>query len=204
MKHKLDFNLLPKMDYAGILTTLDPEIEKKFNTIGKLPETLNRARGALMLFYGAKGHSESWRDEAYIRAGLNEFYSINESLKHEHKTAGLPGNALEIYHTSNPLLHLMLLMRHVNVHIQSSPATRYETTVIAHIDEPKEYTFTIAVIKNISIDQLLLKREVKKNYDIDQLNNAIDWLKKNQKVFGVREVFKKGTEVYCWELLSKY
>lgn len=125
MAHTLDLTLLPEMDSSGILTTLDPKIEERFNSIGKLPETLNRARGSLMLFYQAKGHNESWRDEAYIRSGLNEFYSINESLKHEHKIAGLPGNALQIQHSSNPLLHLMLLMRHVNVHTQLCPATRY-------------------------------------------------------------------------------
>jgi len=204
MAHTLDLNLMPGMDSSGILTTLDHKIEERFNTIGKLPETLNRARGSLMLFYQAKGHSESWRDEAYIRSGLNEFYSINESLKYEHKIAGFPGNALQIQHSSNPLLHLMLLMRHVNVHTQLCPATRYETTVIVNIDEPKECTLTVAIIKDISIDQLLVKREVEKNYDISQLNEVIDWFKKSQNVFGAREVFRRGTEAYCWEFLANY
>jgi len=204
MAHTLDLTLLPEINTSGILTTLDPKIEERFNTTGKLPETLNRARGSLMLFYQAKGDNESWRDEAYIRSGLNEFYSINESLKHEHKIAGLPGNALQIQHSANPLLHLMLLMRHVNVHTQSWPATKHETTVIANIDEPKEYTLTVAIIKDVSIDQLLVKREVKKNYDLSQLNEAIDWFKKNQNVFGAREIFKRGTEAYCWEFLANY
>ncbi len=204
MTHKLDFSLLPDMSYSRILTTLDPKIEEKFSTIGKLPETLNRARGALMLFYEAKGHSESWRDETYIRSGLNEFYSINESLKYEHKIAGFPRDAILIQHTSNPLLHLMLLMRHVNVHTQLCPATRYETNVIVSIGEPKEYTLTVAIIKDVSIDQFLVKREVKKDYDINQLNEVVDWFKINQNAFGAREVFRRGVEAYCLEFLSNY
>lgn len=206
MKYTLDFSLLPELDYAGILTTLNEDIEAMFLKIGVLQETLNRAKGALMLFSKAfHANGEAWKDEAYIRAGLNEFYSIEQALIREHKLAKLPGPPLEINISSNPLLHLMRLMRNLDVHTESAPLINYDTTVTIHFnDPPKEWTYTTVIIKDLTIDRLCQKRGVKKNYEIDQLDKVVQWFLENQKNFGVSQVFRKGTEAYCLEFLSRY
>jgi len=206
MKYSLDFSLLPELNSTGILTTLDADIEAMFVRIGVFPETLNRARGALMLFSKTFGaHDESWRDEAYIRAGLNEFYSIEQVLKREHKIANLPGSSLEIYNSLNPLLHLMRLMRHLDVHTESFPVIGYDTKVTVHFnDPPQEWTYRTAIIKDLSADRLRKIRDVKQKYDDAKLDRVVEWFLEKQKVFGVCEVFMKGTEAYCLQLISRY
>ena len=72
-----------------------------------------------MLFCNAHGHEDAWRDEAYIRSGLNEFYSMSDALAREHKAARLAGKASRLQDSRSPLIHLMLLMRHLNVHAQT-------------------------------------------------------------------------------------
>lgn len=193
------------MKSVGILSRLDPEIEARFDEIRVLSETRNRARGALMLFCDAHGREDAWRDEAYIRGGLNEFYSIGDAVAREHRTARFAGKARKPEDSRNPLIHLMLLLRHVNVHTQTCSVARHQTTVMSHLGEPHEYTYTAAVISNLSVDQLLgRRREAARSYERADLERAVAWFVEKQKVFGVHEVFIEGTELYCHELLRNY
>src|ERR1700686_4308158 len=117
------------MDSTSIFTTLDQDLDEQFEDVGTLSEIQNRARGALMLFYNATGHPDTWRDEAFIRAGLNEFYAIGEVVVREHRVSGDSVTPKAIEESQNPLLHLMLLLRHITVHTQTCIITRHEATV---------------------------------------------------------------------------
>jgi len=190
----------------GILTTLAAEVEERFDIVGLFNETRDRARGALMLFCGAHGHDDAWRDEAYIRAGLNEFYSIGDAFAREHRVARLAGEPRKILESRNPLIHLMLLMRHVSVHTQTCTVAHHKATVISHLgEESHEITYPAAIISDLSVDHLLLqRREAKRKYDRGELARIVSWFCEKQMVFGAHEVFTEGTELLCQELLSNY
>jgi hypothetical protein len=201
MKTQLDFRQLPSVTSTSILEGLDRDIERE---IQHLPETLDRARGAAVLFHCASAQNESWRDEAFIRAGLADFKSMEESLSRDLREADNGREPHRFRASRNPLVHLMCLLRDVNIHASRSKTDITETTVVSTLGEPHRYTYKVSLIINLSPEQLLAKREVRRRYDKANLRRMVTWFEENQCKFGAPDLLVRGVECFCSELLEIY
>lgn len=63
----------------------------------------------------ASKQSEPWRAAAFLRAALAEFCSIEEMQELDRGK----GPHFAVTASPNPLLHLLKLMRHMNIHVKS-------------------------------------------------------------------------------------
>jgi len=205
LKHDLNFDLLPAIDACDIFVRLAKDVDDGFQYRTHLAETYGRARGATLLFCNVSGEREAWEDEAYVRAGLCEFKSLESSARCEHKRASKPGKLPLIRDSRNPLLHLMLLLRHATVHTRTLVTSRHETTVVSKLGgEPHDHTYTTAILDGIDVDQLWARRETRRAYDRVQIESVAAWFLERQCVFGCHEVFGAGVDEYCRELLACY
>ncbi len=205
MRRTFDFSLLPPIDYQGMLIQLDKEVEQAFLEISQLQETYDRARAALMFFFLTNDKADRWRNDAYIRAGLNELYSMQDSVARAFKSSGMGRHSPKISDSRHPLVHIMYILRHINVHTVPLPSKIEETTVIYR---PKtvaeEMTYDIVVLSDITLEDLLKSKEVKDHYNRPDLVRACEWLMEKQRAFGIAEVFSKGVDAYCAEVISTY
>jgi len=205
MRRSFDFTLLPLIEYQGMLIQLDKGVEQAFQEIFQLQETYDRARAALMFFFGANNKAKAWRNDAYLRAGLNELYSMQDSVARAFKSSGIKKHSPKISDSRHPLVHVMYILRHINVHTVPLPSKVEETTVIFRPNtEAEERTYDIVILSDITLEDLLKSKEVKDHYDRPDLERACEWLMKKQRAFGIAEVFSKGVDAYCAEVISAY
>lgn len=204
MNLQLDFESLPEVVSTSILDGLDRDLERDMQGLGFMVETLDRARGAVALFDGASAQRERWRDEAHIRGGLAEFKSIDDSLVRDLRQAGDGRPAHKLRQSRNPLVHLMSLMRDVNIHASRSRTDTAETTVIPTFGEPRRHTYKVPLIINLSIQQLLSKREASRLYSEPDLRRVVKWFEDNQRKFGAPDLLARGVGCFCQELIELY
>jgi len=201
---QLDFALLPTVERASLLSGLDRSVESRMQALGFLSETLDRARGAAMLFHQAHGKLESWKNEAFIRGGLSEFASVFGALTRDLLLAGRPEAAHGETDSQNPLLHLMSLMRDIGIHLSAFEVSTHDTQVIFYAgDDEQEHTITTAIVSNLTVNLLLKKREAKKYNRLD-LERVVAWFNDKQKVFGAAHILVQGVGAYCEEIQARY
>jgi hypothetical protein len=204
-KVPLDFHLLPALDRATIFMRLSRRIEENMKGSIASGETLDRARAAAMFFRSASSESESWWNEAFLRAGLGEFVSMSSALSRDLEAAGSDKTPHRIQDSRNPLLHLMLILRNVNFHAHRNRVDNAEARFIFRDgDYEQEIDSHVVVIGDLNVEILAKKREVRKVYSQDDLCDVVEWFKSEQMAFGAGEIFATGVELYCHELLSRY
>ncbi len=101
------------MDGMDMFIRLDQGTEEKFAELGYMVETYERAEAALMFFFQTSEKDVRWRNDARLRAGLNEFYSLEAAVLRDVRTAKVAVVPPRLCESSNPLIHLMYLLRHV-------------------------------------------------------------------------------------------
>ena len=76
MMRKLDYSMLPSIKSMNLFSKFEDGVEGVLTENQPLPEVYERARASLMFFRSVNDDNENWLNSAYIRAGLNEFYSL--------------------------------------------------------------------------------------------------------------------------------
>ncbi len=199
----LNFATLPKMNGMPILIRLDDELETELKESNIFQEMYERSQAVLMFVCKANKEYEPWRNAAYLRAGLNEFYSLEDAAKRDCKINGQQGKPAMIRESNNPLVHLMYLLRHVNVHAQISNTRIHNTSVISNSGEnPEEIEWKAVILDKPTLEQVHRCNEAKKYYDPVELEQATKWVDENQYIFGIGEVFRRGVSAYCREILQ--
>ena len=199
----LEFDNLPSIDRHDIFIRLDRSIDQRFKELAFLTETYERAQSALMFFFQTQAEDATWRNDARLRAGLNEFYSMEDAARRDFRYAKVGITPSDIKDSRSPLVHLMYVLRHVNVHTRPVPTRIQSVTVISQLGETEhEYSYGAVMIDAVSIDDLYRCREVKDFYDTSDLQTALDWMLNEQQVFGVAEIFRAGIHIYSNELLN--
>jgi hypothetical protein len=198
----LEFENLPSIDSHDIFIRLDRSVDKRFQELGFLAETYERAQSALMFFFQTSDEDAPWRNDARIRAGLNEFYSMEDAARRDFRRAKVGVKPSDIKESRSPLVHLMYVLRHVNVHTRPVPTRIQNITVISQIGETHEFSYDAVIIDAVSVNDLHRCREVKDYYDISELQIALNWMLNKQQVFGVSEIFRAGVNIYSNELMS--
>lgn len=195
-KIKLNFDELPIIECSDIFIRFPPKSEKLFSLYPELSETHERANAALNFFcHCNKIHTNM--SDAYIRAGLNEFFCMEEALSRDLKKLPINITTINITNSRNPLLHYMRLLRNVNIHLIPMKTNKKEIAVTSTLGgESHEYTYHAAVLDKIKISDLSNSHSFKK-YNIQDITAIINWTYENQFIFGVSEILRRGLFIYC-------
>ena len=200
---KLDYTRLPAVDAMNLFSKFEDGVEGILTESQPLPEVYERARASLMFFRSVNDNNENWINSAYIRAGLNEFYSLEDAARRDFKALGQKNSAVEIKQSQNPLIHAMYLLRHSNVHATIASTEVNPTTVYTRSETGETaHKFGAVILDGKAQDYLQRSSEANKYYAPQDLIEMGLWIDKNQMEFGVREVFNHGLSAYCKELLG--
>ncbi|EIM65324.1 hypothetical protein [Desulfobacter postgatei] len=199
-KRKLDFSLLPQIDGMDIFIRLDGNLEDKFKNSSVFKETYERSQASIMFVCNANKEYENWRNSAYLRAGLNEFYSIEDAARRDFRKSNIGFKPPKISDSKNPLVHAMYMLRHVNVHADISKTDIHDTTVVSTLGEqPRNIDWKSVILAKPILSQLSLQ-EAAKFYENSDLKQITEWIEENQNIFGIGELFRRGLSAYCNEL----
>jgi len=205
MKKKLNYSLLPSIESMNLFQKFEDGVEGILTESHPLSEVYERARASLMFFWSVNDNNENWLNSAYIRAGLNEFYSLEDAARRDFKELGQKKSAVEIKQSGNPLVHAMYLLRHSNVHATVARTKLHPTTVYTRSDSGETaHNYSAVILDGNTQDYLQRSNEANNYYTPEDLTKMGLWIDNNQMVFGVREVFIRGLSAYCKELLSAF
>ena len=99
----------------------------------------------------------------------------------------------------------MRLMRNVNVHASTFNTSNHKSNVLMCWDDPPTpLTISVVIINNLSVDELLRKRDARRHYSRPDLVRIVDWFMEKQRVFGASHIFGEGVEALCREILLLY
>jgi hypothetical protein len=187
MTYTLDFNSLPgdkAFERRSILIGPPSELRTR---LASMPQTLERVEGAIMFAAQASKQSEPWRAAAFLRAALADFCSIEEMQELDRGK----GKHFKIESSANPLLHLLELMRHMNIHVKSVAVKPHQLNVSFKGLEDQMETF---IVSNLSAQDLASLRNGK-NYHSTDLNRCVDWFESRQTEWGAGDLVRMGTVI---------
>lgn len=196
MKVDLDFNCLPTddvFDERPILIGLNQELESRLRPF---PNVLNRARSAVQFAETASRNKEDWMVEADLRAALSDFCGIEEMIK----TDSQEKINFTIDRSKNPLIHLLELMRHLNVHVKSVSTKPHKIqAVFADIDTILDKK----VICYLNLEDFTSLRNGQR-YQASDLKEMLNWFDVKQMCWGAGYVIRVGTEALIEEICEFY
>jgi hypothetical protein len=150
----------------------------------EMPETLARLKSAI-LFAGVAGkQTELWRVSAYLRASLSDFCSVEEMQQTDHPSK----RTFKIEASPDPLLHLLELLRHLNVHVRGVESKSHSINV-----QFKEQSseMEIHVIADLVVQDLSGLRNGKR-YFREDLQRMLDWFNESQLYWGAGDIIVLG------------
>jgi len=102
-----------------------------------------------------------------------------------------------------PLVHFVRLLRHVNVHMQSSRLLEDRTTAIWPKVSPggldHEFEMVIWLIEDQCLRKVLELRDAGQ-YSKSDLHRMIDWFANAQKSWGAGDLIRRAAEAFGWEV----
>jgi hypothetical protein len=197
MMRVLDFSLLEDEsstpDYADeLISRLDP-----------MPETVARARSAAMFALQAEKQAEPWLAAAFIRAALAELCSMEEM-----QSVDRPGAMqLKIADQRNPLLHLLVLLRHLNIHVKATGVTSQHSSIlldglpICLNGQPLMWS-VLVVTELLSSDLAALNNG--RHYSGTDLDQCVAWFEGRQNSCGVGKLIAQGVAVFAMQLCGQH
>lgn len=176
MKTTLDFSLLPDdsaFEKRSMLIGLPVDLRARLQP---LLQTLERADSAVMFAAHAGKQSEPWRAAAYLRAGLADYCAMEEV-----QSIDAPSTvALKISASLNPVLHLLELLRHLNIHVKT--VTTREHKISAEL-EGQEFEMSTYVVTNLDAEDLAALRNGRR-YSLADLQRMVEWFALKQDHWG--------------------
>jgi hypothetical protein len=130
--------------------------------------------------------------KAYFRAALAEFVSLDDALK----ISGYPDvSVFSITKSSNPLFHIMKLLRDYNTHLGITPLEETEVVIALDSNKSKKFGVSAAIIDNLNFDDLKELRNAK-FYRDDDLCKLVKMFNEQQMKFGAGDLIIKGLIMY--------
>ncbi len=208
--NQLDFRLLPKLESASMFLSLDPLVERAMTS---LPETSARADAALRFcWYVSQGTDELHADEpratrlreAFFRACLTEYRSMDEVLPRDLATLRISTPALKIHELSNPLVHLMKELRNFEIHLASSALTSKTIKVVARWQNTDmEHESRVWVTEPLTVPKFNGLKNAS-YYCAADIEAMVDWFNNAQQEWGVHHLAFLAVRTYCDELVTHY
>lgn len=154
MKRILDFSLLPKDESFERRSVRIGPPEPLKARLAPMRQTLERVESAVWLAAQSSKQSESWRAAALLRASLADYCAIEEMQDLDQP--GVPH--FKIGTSQNPLLHLLELLRHLNIHVKTAEMAAHSiSTVWGNL----ESDMNVYVISNLDAHDLATLRNGK-------------------------------------------
>lgn len=189
MHNHLDFQNYTKMEHGHLII---PSPDEKYQ---KLPDIYDRLCAVIYFAsnIGSKSNrsmmSDKAHSEAMVRAALCEWVAIEDYISITHpEYKGIWFN--EHVH-SNPILHMLKLLRNFNVHIDSSHLEKEPMRVILLFDKDNQYDLEKTYISNVSVDSLEKLYGARKY--IPHLPKMVDIFNEQQREWGISELIIKCT-----------
>lgn len=179
--------------------SLPKEIEQALQT---LPSTTIRLTAALHFSLGIahKMDDESAayrRREAYMRAALAEFVSVEDVLEWEH-----PNDPYRIWLSSNPLLHIMRELRNLNIHLPTSQLST-RTISVRWGDNGDPFDMPIYVIEDLTADKFSQLKNAR-FYTPEQITQLIDWFNAFHAEWGIMDAIHQAVCYLATALIERY
>ncbi len=191
---KLDFKNHTHIDHGYLL------IPSPNKLLEKHPDIYDRFCGVIYLITKIDGNSDVHiasnlaKSMACTRSALSEFVSIVEYLKENYPK--LANHNYRIYSSTNPILHMIKLLRNYNIHLSESILSEKKMSVTTAIDPSIEHELTVKYISNLSAQELRKLRS-SKDYDDNCLSSMIECFNIEQHIFGVSTLLMKSALEYA-------
>lgn len=197
-QNQIDFSLLPPLECGSMFAALNPELDRKLQ---KYPATYDRARGSLTFSArmcnvpdSSDGTDVKLR-EAYCRASMGEFVSMEESIKYDDPN----GEHHKIVKSRNPLLHMMKQLRNLQFHILSKSLDNHEQDVVW---AGQQSTMRFWYVADIQIDEFNRLNDADRYSDEDK-EQMISWFNQSQREWGVNQLILEAVNAYAIEILTE-
>ena len=195
--YDLDFGLLPQIVRHRVFMNLPVSIDGPLSKL-KLPETLDRLRAANRFLAEVSATEKDWINRGYLRAGLNEFRSVDEALRWDlgHRSGHIPTKS------RNPLVHLLYRLRRLTVYVANAPTKERQVTATLRMgDATHQADIKILLIPDI---ESYVRQENLDAYRSEDITQLCKWFEDNQQVYGAPQVLETGVSLYCLELCDLY
>lgn len=173
--------------------TLDDGIASR---LVRLPAVRDRLQSSIYFAETAAKLQPEWAASAHLRAALAEFVSMGEV-----QTLDIPSAAnFETKHSLNPLVQLMTLLRHFNIH--TGTLNLQSHSVSAQWAGTNRQVQT-AIVRDLTLASLAAVRDTK-HFLPDDLKVMLDWFHVAQCHWGAGYVFRIGAEAFASELADHH
>lgn len=204
-KRNLNINLLSSYEAPGVFAKINPIIKSKLN---EFSETKERMEGCLAFCWHSSAQlphdSEDDVEDAksrqkYLRAELSEYASLEDAVVSDFESLGLK-RPRAMYTFPDPRLHIVRMLRHVNVHMKTSGILKKPRPAIwTSPNGPVEFNHVNYIVDNL--ESISKVRDAEK-YEADDLQHMIDWLELEQNEWGMPHLVFRTAELYVQEIFE--
>lgn len=193
----LDFSILA--DESSIPDYSDELISR----LEPMPETIARARSAAMFAQQAEKQATPWLAAAFVRAALAELCSMEEM-----QNVDKPGaTSVKIADQRNPLLHLLVLLRHLNVHVKAVSVTCESSPILLDglqiCFNGQPLMWSVLVVTDLSSSDLAALNNGK-HYSAKDLDECVAWFERRQQSCGVGKIIAQGIAAFAMQLCIQH
>jgi len=191
----MDFSLLPTESFFSgrpLLTPIDQTLDARLITLSSVRE---RAQSAVMFSEQAAKADENWT-AAYLRAALADMVSMEE-VQALDRPAHQP---LKVKDSKNPLVHLLALIRHLNIHVKSVMTSTQAVSASFH---DHNFEMNVHIVDNVNVGDLQALKNGR-HYSFSDLSCMLDWFRASQMHWGAGYVVRVGAEAYASEIATHH
>jgi hypothetical protein len=201
----LDFSQLPDVVLGRAVWSMPDDLRK---ALSDFPETAARCEASMWFAYKAAESTDQYsadtelpRREAFLRAALAEYSSMDDSLRWDCK------NVLRyrMFSSSNPLVHLVRLLRHVNIHLTKTTLQPeiIQATWIGAAPDNTDYSssFAIWTIPQLDSSRLATLQD-SKHYSAGDMDRVCAWFNLYQRTWGAPDLVWRAAECFAKEVIQ--
>jgi len=206
MRVRLDFTLLDRRNYREVFVVLPDEIK---NALEVLPETCARFEGAVRFCWYVSGttdvlHADEPKAtrmrEAFLRASLAEYVSVEDTLKRDLLKIGSNAKPIKIRDLANPLLHLVRELRNLEIHLTSSQLSSSKKRVRF---AGQEHETTIWTVNDLTV-QKFEELQNAKHYSKEDIERMVNWFNEAQYDWGVEHLAFRAIVEWASAIVKTY
>ncbi len=140
--------------------------------------------------------SDVKRREAFMRAALGEYVSMEEAIRWDRPHGSPP----QIKDSRNPLLHIMKELRNLQFHLLSSPLKSQQRSVIF---ASRQCDMPVWYVEDLRVTDFDRSKNAQ-FFTPDDLKRMIQWFNENQRLWGVTELILHAVRAYAEEILRGF
>lgn len=198
-RNSIDMALVPDLSWGHLKVRLNPEVQER---LSPFTETLDRANGAFWFT-----HKINWPDteikrrESYLRASLAEYMSMEDTLPRDLEKNGISKRAVKIYDFQNPVLHIVRMLRNIEIHLRSSTLSSDKIPAVAG---DVRFNNRVWFINDLEFDQVVSDLDNAQYYSEEDLRMLIEWFNDAQKRMGVEELIRRAVTTFARHIADEY